>query len=980
MDTKETAKAKKFLEVVLADEGYYCVLGLSGGKPSQTFVSTIDALVSKATSIAKEKGDAFYGLATYLTPKNRTGENAKSVKSVWLDVDCGPDKPYTTYVEGYKAVKAFTEAYKLPNPWVVRSGLGLHIYWPFTRVLEPDDWHPIARALKAACKEHGLEADPLPTTDIARVLRVPGTFNYKNSPVQVQVQVLRRGDVSDPDIFKPLLPATAPAALPTAPVVASTDDSWKDDVTKRLLEDMNSRVNSFKAILKKSRNGKGCAQILTAVRNRNAVSEPLWRACLSVVYLCRNHEVNVQRISEGYEGKNKNYTVDETALKAVGTKCMPHGCMQFEDHGFKDDKGESLCLSCVNRGKIKTPLSLGRDEKSKELIEAALAPPPIEGEVASTTPMGFPTAHNYIIKTDDRGRKSIHRTMPGPEEKDILIYSHWLIVTNRYTDIRDGENIVVTHQLPHDDLQEFVVPLKTIYTSEFKETLASNGIIGSPKEIQLVITYITKYTQELQKLRRARKTFQHFGWVAWETDSASFLVGRQLFRPHKKPEDTPFSTYTERYGPDMHQMGSMDKWKELVQTVVEDCPERLFGFTFHVGSPLMVFSRLYGTAVNFVSNKSGTGKSAVLSAQASIWGFPGKLVIKAKDTDNSLELIYGIFHSLGTSVDEMTERAPKEISKSLLQISDGKGKQRMYGSRDQLRPNITSWAQGYTYTSNLRFAIKMQEGGAQGMQGKLNRIIEIDLTTPLKGGKAAVRDLNLNYGMAGVIYAQWLVENLDLAKELFYEEEDNLAKLINISEEGHERYWIAAGAMSIVGAKIFNRLFDFEFDVKGLRSYVSNVIIVTRKSSYAINVNPVDVINEYITEHWHLALTIDVSGKNPKHPEHATSDGTSVLTAPPHARGVRIRDEIDAAAGQTVRYIGKSHFNQWCTKQKANIDGQTIMISPDLGAKGGLTFGGTQSKRLTEGLIPGAGTKIACYQLLIPQSDKKTVPTTEHGT
>jgi hypothetical protein len=61
----------------------------------------------------------------------------------------------------------------------VDSGGGLHVYWVLDEPIARKVWQSIARKFSALAKQHGLLADPARTADIASVLRIPGTWNYK---------------------------------------------------------------------------------------------------------------------------------------------------------------------------------------------------------------------------------------------------------------------------------------------------------------------------------------------------------------------------------------------------------------------------------------------------------------------------------------------------------------------------------------------------------------------------------------------------------------------------------------------------------------------------------------------------------------------------------------------------------------------------------------------------------------------------------
>jgi hypothetical protein len=114
----------------------------------------------------------------------RSQKNALALKAIWLDIDV-KDSPsgYATLGEAIDALTTFRKAVKLPPPSaLVFSGGGLHVYWISDRPLGPAEWRKYAEGLKAAAIKFGLKCDTCCTVDSARVLRVPGTLNYKRHP------------------------------------------------------------------------------------------------------------------------------------------------------------------------------------------------------------------------------------------------------------------------------------------------------------------------------------------------------------------------------------------------------------------------------------------------------------------------------------------------------------------------------------------------------------------------------------------------------------------------------------------------------------------------------------------------------------------------------------------------------------------------------------------------------------------------------
>ena len=158
------------------------------GKPTNS-VSEAVALVERLLRLSRVR-DVYFCLSRQRAYKldqfgkvvaHRSKDNAIALKSIWLDIDVkDPPKGYATAGEAAAALKSFYHAVGLPPPSaVVCSGGGLHVYWISQAPLTPDEWRPLAECLKNAAIRHGLRCDAGCTTDRARILRVPDTFNWK---------------------------------------------------------------------------------------------------------------------------------------------------------------------------------------------------------------------------------------------------------------------------------------------------------------------------------------------------------------------------------------------------------------------------------------------------------------------------------------------------------------------------------------------------------------------------------------------------------------------------------------------------------------------------------------------------------------------------------------------------------------------------------------------------------------------------------
>jgi hypothetical protein len=176
----------EFFALVLPTEGLRCVATSEQGGFAHQFFERNDLAARRTLAIdATRSVPVYFGCASYLTSDNRTGANVAKVRSFWLDIDCGPEKPYATQQDGILALAGFKKKTGLPTPWVVNSGYGLHVYWPMDADMTPGEWRPIALALKAATLDLKLRVDQSRTGDIATVLRAVGTHNRKGESCEV---------------------------------------------------------------------------------------------------------------------------------------------------------------------------------------------------------------------------------------------------------------------------------------------------------------------------------------------------------------------------------------------------------------------------------------------------------------------------------------------------------------------------------------------------------------------------------------------------------------------------------------------------------------------------------------------------------------------------------------------------------------------------------------------------------------------------
>jgi hypothetical protein len=164
---------------------------------ARTFVRPGDLRAIEAFITDHSAENIFFGVATRRTQENGDLRNCASLSALWVDLD------FKAMPEP-EARDRLAEL-SLPPSVVVRSGGGVHTYWLLRQPADVGREEPrlraILRALVRATNGDSNAAEP------ARVLRVPGTRNYKYDPPRmVTIETWapeRRYDLSDFDCLTP---------------------------------------------------------------------------------------------------------------------------------------------------------------------------------------------------------------------------------------------------------------------------------------------------------------------------------------------------------------------------------------------------------------------------------------------------------------------------------------------------------------------------------------------------------------------------------------------------------------------------------------------------------------------------------------------------------------------------------------------------------------------------------------------------------
>jgi len=133
--------------------------------------------VEQAQGWSEDGYDVFFGVHPRRKPRG-TADSVATLVGVFVDIDCGPGKPYPTSENATDRLAHLVSNGEVPPPSaVVASGTGVHVYWLLKE--------PVAmkNAEEYDAVMHGLanllDGDHA-VCDVGRVMRLPGTTNYKD--------------------------------------------------------------------------------------------------------------------------------------------------------------------------------------------------------------------------------------------------------------------------------------------------------------------------------------------------------------------------------------------------------------------------------------------------------------------------------------------------------------------------------------------------------------------------------------------------------------------------------------------------------------------------------------------------------------------------------------------------------------------------------------------------------------------------------
>jgi hypothetical protein len=887
---------------------------------SHTVCEDHPQLAKTALSRSDFGHDVYFALASYKQGfyknakgkrKVRTHENVDSLKAVWFDIDFKGEYPDPK--TAILAVKAFCQTVKIDAPsFVVGSGNGLHVYWPFDHTLPVVEWQPLADSFKEAAKAIGLKADLACTADAARVLRPPGTFNYKDQANPKPVKLLYANGIEhDPATLTTALLPWRPSkrAAPAAPVTGPNSD---------LTGGVGSAVvrvpSTFAEVV------KHCAvsKFLLDTGGKDCI-EPEWVAILQLLKHCTDGDTYAHQVSQ-HHPKYSESACEDKWQQRLENSAGPTLCKTFEL--YRPD----MCGKCPHNGFVKTPLQVGT------------------GDTQDIT--GLPVG--WRVCPNEKGIERLMLTDPANNVKEWLkVFRHIPSNFRPVKSVATGQfDMLLDIRLKGTESWTVTLPMSMLGNHrKMVETLAAYGVVLKAKEVPPFGDLMASWLEKLQNARRVADVTEQLGWFATGGQITGFGTGPSVFysdgrvRNDVRPS-REFAPLSKLYEP----RGELEPWKKVAAFVAEqNNPALTAVLAASFGAPLLKFVGIQGGILSLVSTASGVGKSSVLKLSQAVWGSPVHAMNSVDDTPKSVAKKLGFLNNLPAYWDELRGKQTVDGFCNLaFQITQGREKSRL-DSGANLRESQT-WETMLVVASNESIFEAMARR-TTGSDAGMVRTFEIEMTeTPQTDSSSAevtlmFETLSQHYGHAGKIYAQYLAQN--------WQEVEKMVQATYLKVAGNmesaERFWYGIIAILIVGASLARKLGLVNIDVRKLHGFLLQNVekLKGRTTTMSQEGTLTEIFAEYLRERGDRMLVIDKFP--PEHKPYGEPLSSKVRDGrgrPPASYIPEIKESprsekasiVVALDDKKIRFATRD-FSSWLQSRELPTYGFTEKLEQQLGAR-----------------------------------------------
>jgi len=874
-----------FLQRVLPSTGFYVTTVLNKGQPPrQGFFSSVDDLAKAVVASDQRGNNTYFAVSAFVEKGNRKQDNVRAIKLIALDVDCGADKPYPDWKEGLKALSTFVAEMQLPKPMIVHSGNGLHVYWVLTEELAPEQWSPLAEAMKAAAKDKGFEIDPAVPADSARVLRPVGTTNPKSG---TQVKLLL--DAAPVTIEQLLSSLSGYMQMSQALPHQHTSGSM---LSQALQVQQDFPPANGTVVMTK------CQQINWGVKNQGEVQEPFWYALIGVAAHCQDPEATAISWSDQHKDYNANNTIQKLRHWKNSTT-GPTTCKKFEE------LKPGGCKGCKFKDKVGSPARLG--VQYTEIAPAVTVPI----NVAADIPLPKP-----YKRTADGIKLTVDETDIDVCKFDIYPVSYGKDESLGYEIVRYCWN------RPHVGWQELVLRQAALTEGhrDFPTIIADQGIVLNNRNQTGYFQHMLR--SYMDELRQKRAMTNLYATMGWKENFSQFVIGDTILRRNAdgtvSEESINLASSSARLGHELWgTAGSLQAWVGFTSLIEKaDLRAHMFALAVGLSGPLYAFTGLKGLTVSLYG-PTGGGKSLAQMWVQSMYGNPEKLHFAAKFTQNTLFGRMGLYAHMPMTIDEVTMMDDKEVGDFAYWVSQGRDKARM--NRNAEERDAKTWAMPVIVSTNKSMNSKLVASGLD-TDAQIARILEVSVppsrlfTRDSTAGRKVYEFITANYGHVGKEFIKRLLELGEAGiRAAIAEATQNFHRKYKAQFSGEERFWEQAIILADLAATLAKQWGLIAYDHALGIEWVLAQLGAIRRAVTEFKLDAFDLLSEYLNEMSDAQVQIFHTGT-----QKPTMDYNRVPRGEVRVRFDFYRKESSLPVHNGTVMLDRTHLRKWLALRGAD--------------------------------------------------------------
>lgn len=818
--------------------------------------------------VADECKGVYFALGSFAPAEKytylRRSAYCTHLRALWFDIDCGEEKwakhagkgCYRTREDGQQAFLHFLNSTGLPFPtYVVSSGAGYHVYWQLDRDVPIDEWRMMALTMKAICARWHFEADPARTADASSVLRVPGTLHHSGATVEivsanavVTVEQMKAAmDRLRPYIQEPQFTQQQDmlAGLGAKPEFLAGEESTLSE------QELNTPKKFANIIQRSELTNTGCKQLYDMYKNQETVQEPMWAAALSIARFCDDGREWAIKISENHPEFDPNITIRKMEQWSAPRTCLwfsqnnPDGCKGCPHH------------TGISQRPSQSPIMLGVEERLPVVVEAPMAGNNSTDEEEYTEKFIIPE-YPFPYYRPPTGGVWIQDNDDG-EVQHRQVYDFDLYVYDRIGMGADNKPRFWARQhTPHDGVNEIELSSDDLFgpVNTLPVKLAAHNIL-LPPDINTgdLYRYLRSQSAQLQRTKAMTNPPRQLGW----TNNNGFVLGKWEFtRAGRKMSPIPDTNIARNFAESCEirrdARAQVDNWNKSLNALygADDAATYRLILAMGFGAPIRAkFGSEVGGVVNIYSEDSGFGKTTLTKVIAGIFGqSPDPFVLQAQHgtTVTAFFEIISYVNSLPLTLDETGQMDTDSLMAFVHTCTSGRAKARGSNQVNDIRQSLPGWKSHVFSSSNVSLWNRITEARAEN-EAYLMRIVEIPVRALAQSkdknyGDDAVREMQKHFGVAGPIFIEHVLHNMDSIRDLWVEVSRSLSERCKL--HGRHRFWGDIMTAACVGAKIAHDAGVYPFNPREVFTTACNLLVSLKSRAESKVVSEFDLLSEML--------------------------------------------------------------------------------------------------------------------------------------